>query len=176
MYHPTLYPLWVPVAVLSVNTRVAQLIKFLSIGYAKEAQQCLQSHWKSLWHWSKPAYFLKMYCILRLQTSPLAACEPTAPTEKTIFISIIPFHLPHLKGLFPHKHGPSMTIYILCLQPLTFFRPPSHSDGFSGLSTSSTHGEQYIYGSSCCCSPPQIFTYTKTAAPPTTKLLLPVHR
>lgn len=66
--------------------------------------------------------------------------------------------LPHLKGLFPYKHALSMTIYILCLQSLTFFRPPSHSSGFSGLSTSSIHGEQSIYGSRCCYSSPQIFT------------------
>lgn len=130
---------------------------------------------EKLVHWSKPAYFLKMYSILRPQTS-LAAREPTAPMEKTILISAIPFCLPHLKGFFPYKHAFSVTIYILCIRLLTFFRPPSHSSEFSGLSTSSTHGEQYIYGSKCCCSPPRIFTYTKTAAPPTTELLLPIHR
>lgn len=125
---------------------------------------------EELVHWSKPAYFLKMCSTLRLQTSPLTACEPTALTERTTFIYIILFCLLHLKGIFPRKDARSMTIHILCLQPLTFFRPPSASSGFSGPSTSSMRGEQHISGSRHCCSPPWIFTYTKTAAPP------PVHR
>lgn len=71
-----------------------------------------------------------MYSILRLQTSPLAARAPTAPTETTFFISIIPFCLPQLKGLLPRKHALSMTIYVPCLKPQTFFGLPLTAVGF----------------------------------------------